>query len=38
HARLETGDPRYAWVNRLLFIGTGTRLESSVKVELFSIL
>ena len=35
HARLETGDPRYAWVNRSLFVGTGRRLKSSVEVDLF---
>ena len=36
-ARLETGDERYAWVNRTLFIGTGARLESRVAVSLFAI-
>lgn len=36
-ARLETGDPRYAWVNRKLFVGTGARSESSVIVSLFVI-
>ncbi|MFN4156697.1 MAG: DUF3237 domain-containing protein [Paracoccaceae bacterium] len=34
-ARLETGDPRYAWVNRKLFVGTGARMASSVTVSLF---
>lgn len=37
HARLETGDPRYAWVNRTLFIGVGGRLQQSVKVELYAL-
>jgi Protein of unknown function (DUF3237) len=37
HARLETGDPRYAWVNRTLFVGTGSRQATSVKVDLFAI-
>ena len=37
HARLETGDERYGWVNTTLFVGTGARNESSVQVELFAI-
>ena len=37
HARLETGDPRYAWVNRTLFVGTGARNANSVQVELFAL-
>lgn len=37
HARLETGDPRYAWVNRILFVGTGSRQATSVKIDLFAI-
>ena len=37
HARLETGDPRYDWVNRTLFLGVGARHESSVKVDLYAI-
>lgn len=36
-ARLETGDPRYDWVNRKLFVGTGARTKSSVIVSLFII-
>ena len=36
-ARLETGDDRYNWVNRLIFIGTGARLKSQVKISLFSV-
>ena len=36
-ARLETGDPRYDWVNRKLFVGTGARTKSNVVVSLFSI-
>ena len=35
HARLETGDPRYAWVNNMLFVGTGARQKSSVHISLF---
>ncbi len=37
HARLETGDPRYAWVNRTLFVGTGARLDAKVVVSLFAL-
>ena len=37
HARLETGDPRYDWVNRTLFVGTGARLDGQVVVSLFSL-
>jgi len=37
HARLETGDPRYAWVNQRLFIGTGQRRAQQVVVDLFTI-
>ena len=36
-ARLETGDARYAWVNRTLFVGTGARQRSSVRISLFAI-
>lgn len=37
HARLETGDPRYDWVNRTMFIGVGAREKQSVKVELYAV-
>jgi hypothetical protein len=37
HARLETGDPRYEWVNRTLFVGTGARLDAQVVVSLFAL-
>lgn len=37
HARLETGDPRYDWVNWTLFVGTGARFRSAVKVALYSL-
>ena len=35
HARLETGDGRYAWVNDMLFVGTGARLADAVKMRLY---
>lgn len=37
HARLETGDQRYDWVNQTLFVGTGARLANAVCVSLFAI-
>jgi len=37
HARLETGDARYDWVNRTLFLGVGARLKQSVHVSLYAI-
>ncbi len=37
HARLETGDARYEWVNRTLFVGTGARLDGQVIVSLFAL-
>ena len=36
-ARLETGDARYDWVNRTLFVGTGARLDAAVRVSLYAI-
>lgn len=35
HARLETGAPRYAWVNDMLFVGTGARHADRVTISLF---
>jgi hypothetical protein len=37
HARLETGDERYSWVNDMLFVGTGGRKNSSVEISLYAI-
>lgn len=37
HARLETGDARYAWVNRTLFVGVGARFRQAVKVDLYAL-
>ena len=36
--RFETGDPRYAWLNRTLFVATGARLPAAVRLEVFEIL
>jgi hypothetical protein len=35
HARLETGDPRYAWLNRMLFVGAGVRRANQVIIQLY---
>ena len=37
HARLETGDPRHAWINDRLFVGTGARGPASVTMVLYEI-
>jgi hypothetical protein len=33
----ETGDQRYAWLNRLICVGTGARKKSSVHLEVFEV-
>lgn len=38
HARLETGDSRYAWVNHTLFVGVGARKEQSVLMRLHALM
>jgi Protein of unknown function (DUF3237). len=35
--RLHTGDPRYAWVNRTVFVGTGARYASAVQIGLWEV-
>lgn len=37
HARLETGDARYDWVNKMLFVGVGARNKQSVALQLYAI-
>lgn len=37
-ARLESGDPRYAWVNGTVFIGHGARLAGKVVISLYAVL
>lgn len=37
HARLETGDPRYEWVNKTLFVGRGQRKAAQVIISLYRI-
>ena len=36
-ARLESGDPRYAWVNHLILVGSGARGASGVDMHLFAV-
>jgi hypothetical protein len=33
----ETGDQRYAWLNRLICVGTGARRKNSVHLEVFEV-
>ncbi len=35
HARLECGDPRYDWINRMLFVGSGARRANQVIIKLY---
>jgi hypothetical protein len=37
HARLESGDTRYDWVNKSLFVGIGGRKASSVEISFYEI-
>lgn len=36
-ALLETGDPRYGWVNKTIFVGTGARRPASVEMAIFAV-
>lgn len=36
-AQLETGDPRYDWVNKTLFTGVGARLAGQVVISLYAL-
>jgi uncharacterized protein DUF3237 len=36
-AYLETGHPRYEWVNKTMFIGTGAKREKNVQLDLYAI-
>ena len=38
HPRLETGDPRYSWVNRIILVGTGSRQPDHVRMSFFEVL
>jgi hypothetical protein len=36
-AQLETGDPRYDWVNKTMFAGVGARLAGQVVISLYAL-
>lgn len=36
-ARLETGHPDYAWINKTMFVGTGARLANAVHIDLYAV-
>jgi hypothetical protein len=38
HPRFETGNARYAWLNRIVCVGTGARRAASVELEIFEVL
>lgn len=38
HPRFETGDPRYAWLNRTICVGTGAREKARVRVTVWEVL
>lgn len=38
HPRFETGDPRYAWLNRLVAVGSGAREPAAVRISMFEVL
>jgi hypothetical protein len=38
HPRFETGDARYAWLNRTICVGTGAREPDCVRIAIFEVL
>lgn len=38
HPRFHTGDPRYAWINRTVFLGSGERRSGNVRIHVFEVL
>lgn len=38
HPRFETGDDRYAFLNRMICVGTGAREKAQVRVTVFEVL
>ena len=36
--RMQTGDPRYAWLNRIICVGTGSRQADHVRITFFEVL
>ena len=37
HPSFETGDPRYAWLNKIVCVGSGERLANAVKLEMYEV-
>ena len=37
HPRFETGDDRYAWLNRLICVGTGAREAAAVVIKVYEV-
>ena len=35
--RFETGDPRYAWLNRIICVASGARRRDSVELQVFEV-
>ncbi|ODT70421.1 MAG: hypothetical protein ABS75_12325 [Pelagibacterium sp. SCN 63-23] len=35
--RLESGDPSYAFVNRMVFLGTGAKTPKGVQIDIYSV-
>lgn len=35
--RFETGDPRYAWLNRIICVASGARRRDAVELEVFEV-
>ena len=36
-ARLTTGHPKYDWINKTMFVGTGARLAKAVQIDLYAV-
>jgi hypothetical protein len=37
HPTFETGDPRYAWLNKIVCVGSGERLANAVKLDFYEV-
>jgi hypothetical protein len=37
HCRFETGDPRYAWLNHTICVGSGVRRASAVHIAIYAV-
>lgn len=35
--RFETGDARYAWLNRIVCVGSGARLAAAVRIDFYAV-